>query len=126
MKALVVIALMVALVFAFGCATQQTAPEQAKKPEPVTGMAGDPVRGKALFEDPKLGGGTSGVSCASCHPKGKGLQGVMKKTEFRAMGKKYTSIEAINNYFIETAQHGKALDPKSKDMQDLVAYLRTL
>jgi cytochrome c peroxidase len=36
--------------------------------------AGNVEKGKALFNDAKLGGGTSGVSCNSCHPDGKGLE----------------------------------------------------
>src|SRR5574341_671334 len=33
-------------------------------------------RGKTLFNDPKLGNGTAGKSCNTCHPGGKGLEGV--------------------------------------------------
>ncbi|TAN43959.1 MAG: hypothetical protein EPN22_08700 [Nitrospirae bacterium] len=37
--------------------------------------AGDAVKGKALYNDAKFGGGTSGKSCNSCHPDGKRLEG---------------------------------------------------
>ncbi|MGO9613488.1 MAG: hypothetical protein ACLPX5_10685 [Dissulfurispiraceae bacterium] len=45
--------------------------------------AGDVEKGKALFNDPKLGGGTSGKSCNTCHPVGKGLEGVGEKNTGR-------------------------------------------
>ncbi len=32
---------------------------------------GNAEKGKALFNDPRLGGGKAGVSCNSCHPDGK-------------------------------------------------------
>ncbi len=41
--------------------------------------AADVAKGKALFNDPKLGGATSGKSCNSCHPDGKGLMGGKKE-----------------------------------------------
>ncbi len=53
----------------------------------VTGLAvsvafaiGNAEKGKQLFNDPKLSGATSGMSCNSCHPNGKGLLDVAKKT----------------------------------------------
>jgi cytochrome c len=86
----------------------------------------DIEKGKKLFDDVTLGGGTSGKSCNSCHPNGKGLEGIGSKTEFRAMGKTYKSLEDVTNYFIETAQKGKALAPCSDEMKALVAYLKSL
>jgi len=114
---------MVAIVLAFASACV-AANQQAVKDQP--GKAGDVERGKKLFSDQKLGGGTSGKSCASCHKDGKGLEKVTEKKEFKAMGKTYKSIEEVINYFIETALHGKALDPDSDEMRDLIAYLRSL
>ena len=43
--------------------------------------AGDMEKGKALFNDPKFGGGTAGVSCNSCHPDGKGLEKAADKKD---------------------------------------------
>ena len=43
-------------------------------------------RGKALFNDTKLGGGTSGKSCGTCHPDGKGLEGIGSKKEWKTPG----------------------------------------
>jgi len=89
-------------------------------------LAGDATKGKALFNDPALGGGTAGKSCGSCHPNGKGLENIAGKNKFRFAGKTYTSFEDIINACIEKANKGTPLDPKSNDMKDLIAYLKSL
>jgi cytochrome c553 len=78
--------------------------------------AGDMEKGKALFNDPKFGGGTAGVSCNSCHPDGKGLEkaGDMK------------GLEKQVNACIKNALKGRGIDPKSADMADIIAYLKSL
>jgi cytochrome c553 len=78
--------------------------------------AGNAEKGKALFKDPKFGGGTAGVSCNSCHPDGKGLEkaGDMK------------GLEKQVNACIQNALKGKGIDPKSAAMKDIVAYLKSL
>lgn len=78
--------------------------------------AGDVVKGKALFNDTKLGGNTSGNSCSSCHPEGKGLEKAADRKD----------LEAFVNSCIENALKGKAIDPKSQEMKNLVAYLKSL
>jgi mono/diheme cytochrome c family protein len=78
--------------------------------------AGDVGKGKALFNDPKLGGGTAGVSCNSCHPDGKGLE--------RAADMK--GLEKQVNACIKNALKGKGVDLKSAEMADIVAYLKSL
>lgn len=83
-------------------------------------------RGKTLFNDPKLGGGTSGKACATCHPDGSGLEGVAEKMEWKNPGGAFTSLEEAVNVCIEMALKGKALDVKSDQMKDLVAYLKSL
>lgn len=88
--------------------------------------AGDAKRGKDLFNDTKLAGATTGKSCNSCHPGGKGLENAGDKKEWMMMGKKFKSLEAVINWDIENALHGKALDPKSDNMADLVAYIKSL
>jgi len=77
---------------------------------------GNVERGKALFNDPKLGGASAGISCNSCHPNGKGLE--------EAADNK--NLEALINSCIENANKGKAIDPKSEDMANLVAYIKSL
>jgi cytochrome c553 len=92
----------------------------------VAFAAGDAEKGKTLFDDPKLAGGTTGKSCSSCHPGGKGLDNVADKKTFVIMGKKKESLEATVNYFIETTMKGKALDPNSEEMANLIAYMKSL
>ncbi|MCL5061651.1 MAG: hypothetical protein M1443_00380 [Nitrospirae bacterium] len=83
-------------------------------------------RGKTLFNDTKFGGGTAGKSCNSCHPGGKGLEKAGEKKEFNIMGKKQKSLEEAVNFCIEMAIKGKAIDPKSDQMKDIVAYIKSL
>jgi mono/diheme cytochrome c family protein len=83
-------------------------------------------RGKTLFNDPKLGGGTSGKSCATCHPDGKGLEGVGSKTMWKNPGGEFKSLEEAVNVCITMANKGTALDVNSEQMKDLVAYLKSL
>ncbi len=78
--------------------------------------AGNVEKGKALFNDPKLGGGTSGRSCNSCHSDGKGLE---KAGEIKGLEKQI-------NACIKGPLKGKGIDPKSADMGDLIAYLKSL
>jgi cytochrome c peroxidase len=78
--------------------------------------AGDAARGKILFNDPKLAGGTAGVSCNTCHPNGKGLE---------KAGDRKDLAEFINRCLVN-ANKGKPLDPKSADMADLIAYMKSL
>jgi cytochrome c len=83
-------------------------------------------RGKTLFNDARFGGGTSGKSCNSCHPDGKGVENSADKKEFGIMGKKQVGLEAAVNFCIENALKGKAIDPKSDQMKDIVAYIKSL
>jgi cytochrome c len=123
-RAFVTFLSLLCVIFVF-TACQTAAEKPAGQADHAAG-GGLVAKGKTLFEDAKLGGGTSGKSCASCHPGGKGLEGIAEKTEYRAMGRTYTSLESITNYFIVTAQLGKGLDPQSEEMQALVAYMKSL
>lgn len=87
--------------------------------------AGDMAKGKVLFNDPKLAGGTAGKSCNSCHPDGKGLENAGMKKEFNLAGKKQTGLKEAINTCIEGALKGKALDKKSPEMKDLAAYIKS-
>src|SRR4030042_6986909 len=88
--------------------------------------AGDVEKGKALFNDLKFADGTAGKACNSCHPDGKGLEKAAEKKEFSIMGKKQTGIEEAVNFCIVNALKGKAIDPKSEQMKDMVAYIKSL
>lgn len=83
-------------------------------------------RGKALFNDPKLGGGTAGRSCNTCHPGGKGLFGVADKREWKNPGGIFKSLAETVNTCIVMALKGKALDVNSEQMKDLISYLKSL
>ena len=81
-------------------------------------------RGKTLFNDPKAFGGKT--PCSSCHPDGKGLEMAAAKAEWTTpVGKTKTLEEAIN-LCIVNANKGKALDVKSEQMKDMVAYIKSL
>ena len=83
-------------------------------------------RGKALFNDTKLGGGTSGKSCGTCHPDGKGLEGIGSKKEWKTPGGEFKSLEDAVNICVTMALKGTALDVKSEQMKDLVSYLKSI
>lgn len=87
---------------------------------------GDAKKGKLLFNNPSLAGGTIGNSCASCHPDGKGLEEATDKKAFNLAGRNQNSIEEAINVCITNALKGQAIDPESKEMKDLVAYIKSL
>ena len=89
-------------------------------------MGGEAERGKALFNDPKAFGGS--ISCSSCHPDGRGLEksGMMGKTEWKTPVGTYKSLEEAINVCITGANKGKAIDVKSQEMKDMVAYIHSL
>jgi cytochrome c len=87
--------------------------------------AGDVTKGKALFNDSELAGGTAGKSCNSCHPDGKGLENAGMKKQFNLGGKKQTGLKEAINTCIENALKGKALDKESQEMKDLAAYIKS-
>ncbi len=81
-------------------------------------VAGNVDKGKALFEDPKLGGGTAGVSCSSCHPDGKGLE--------KAADRKDKDLEKMVNSCIKNALKGNGINTNSAEMADIISYLKSL
>ena len=83
-------------------------------------------RGKAMFNDTKLGGGTEGRSCNTCHPNGKGLLGLGDKKMWKTPGGEFKTLEEAVNICITMALKGKALDVKSEQMKDIVSYLKSL
>ena len=89
--------------------------------------AADVEKGKKLFEDPTLGGGTTGKSCATCHEDGVGLgKDLFERDHYMIMGQDKKTIEDVVNICIKVPLGGTPIDPKGSDMQDLVAYMRTL
>lgn len=86
--------------------------------------AGDVTKGKALFTDKKFAGGSK--ACNDCHANGKGVEKAADKKEFKLMGKTAKSLEEVVNICIEGGNKGKAIDVKSAQMQDMVAYIKSL
>jgi len=86
--------------------------------------AGDAAKGKSLFNDAKFAGGSK--ACNECHANGKGVEKAGDKKEFKLMGKAQKSLEEAVNVCIVGANKGKAIDVASQQMQDLVAYVKSL
>jgi cytochrome c peroxidase len=78
------------------------------------GESASAEKGKALFNDPKLG--TTGKSCNTCHPDGKNIQKAATRRD----------LDRIVNACITNSIKGKALDPQSVEMQSLILYIRSL
>ncbi|MCL7489515.1 MAG: hypothetical protein M8357_15215 [Desulfobulbaceae bacterium] len=89
--------------------------------------AADADKGKALFESPTLGGGTTGKSCQTCHDGGKGLGGdLFDREKLTIMGMEKNNVEEMVNVCIEKPLGGTAIDPQGEEMQDLIAYMKAL
>ncbi len=81
--------------------------------------------GKAHFNDPEFAGGTSGKSCASCHPDGEGMDKAAAKKEWKDEEGNVMTLEDVINQCITTALEGESLDKKSKEMKDIVSYIKS-
>lgn len=89
--------------------------------------AGNVDKGKALFESPALGGGTTGKSCQSCHKEGKNLgSDLFERKKLTIMGTAKENVAGIVNVCIEKPLGGTAIDPNGEEMQDLLAYMQSL
>jgi len=95
---------------------------------PIAFADGDVKRGKALFIDPKLSGSSFGVSCNTCHPKGKGLgkSGASEKKKSKSCASEQKSLEEKINTCILMANKGQPIDLKSQEMKDLIAYIESV
>lgn len=81
-------------------------------------------RGKALFNDPSFAGGKK--ACNDCHLEGRNLVGVANKSRFTVMGNNLATLEDVVNFCIKNASHGKPIKKGSRDMKDMIEYLRSL
>lgn len=88
--------------------------------------SGDVKKGKALFNDPKLGGGKTGKSCNSCHPDGKGLETFIEENENESTGIKSKTPEEAVNMCIKSPMKGAGMDLKGEDMVNVITYLKSL
>ncbi|ADH85383.1 c-type cytochrome [Desulfurivibrio alkaliphilus] len=93
-------------------------------PATLMGQTAAEERGQALFNDPKAFGGQ--VSCNSCHPGGQGLERSGTKTRFRIMGERQNSLAEAINFCIINANKGEAIAEDSREMQDMIAYIKSL
>lgn len=72
-------------------------------------------RGRQLFTSKELG--TSGMSCASCHPDGKGLKGIETAGD--------EQLTDTVNTCIAGPLKGIQLRQESSDMKSLLLYLKS-
>jgi cytochrome c553 len=86
--------------------------------------AGNAAKGKALFNNPTFAHGVR--ACSHCHPDGRGLENAADRKVFHISGQTQRSLEEAVNFCIVNATGGKAIDPKSAEMQDIGAYIRSL
>ncbi|MCG6551442.1 MAG: hypothetical protein L7F77_03875 [Candidatus Magnetominusculus sp. LBB02] len=75
--------------------------------------------GKKLFNDKTLAGSSSGKSCNTCHPSGKGID----SAKFAA---KDSGLEDIINKCIEGPLKAKALPKDSQELKDIAEYIKSL
>ncbi len=76
-------------------------------------------KGKALFNDSKLGGSTNEESCNSCHPAGKGLEKACGKKSF--MEGKVHSLDQMVNTCTKMSLKGSPLS--DQEIKDVAAYI---
>ncbi len=89
--------------------------------------AADLEHGHQLYTDPTLGGGSTGKTCQTCHESGRDLQpNLVHRRHFDVMGLTMTSAAEVVNFCIEVTLRGEGIDPQSKKMIDLLAYLEYL
>ena len=86
----------------------------------LAGEKGNADKGKALFNDAKFAGGKK--ACGECHPNGKGLEKAADKKEFKTQD----SLERQVNACIVGANKGNVIEPKSAEMADIIAYIKSL
>jgi cytochrome c len=89
-------------------------------------FAQDTANGRKLFNDPKLGGGTEGKSCNSCHADGADLKKAASRKKFMLFESSYNSLEDVVNACIVNTMRGKALPADSVEMKDITAFIRSL
>lgn len=82
---------------------------------PFVASAGEKsVSGEKLFQNASLG--TTGKSCSSCHPQGKGLTQVGDYDD--------AILQEFVNFCIRDAMKGKMLPEGSEELRVLALYLR--
>ena len=71
--------------------------------------------------------GSNGKTCLTCHEKGLDLDvNLMDKRNFEVMGVKVKDPADAVNFCIEVALRGEGIDPQSKEMANMLAWLAIL
>ncbi len=92
---------------------------------PAQGKA-DVKNGRALFRDDALGDSENDKSCRSCHKRENELAGSADKNYDSLFGYITRDIEDVINLCIILPLKGKPYVKSSKEMVDLIAYLRSI
>jgi thiosulfate dehydrogenase len=136
MRKALALTLVMAMAFAVVTAFAQDEKAEKKERDPEMEFKFAVKRGKALFNDPKLG--TNSVSCNSCHRDGgtiDAIMGEMKVKAFDALNTQYPkyvsmggqidkvmTLDQMVNFCIVNPMGGKALAWDDQRLADLVAY----
>ena len=142
MKARIALAVLAALVVPVALHAQMKMQMLTEK-EQVTALQKAIANGKKHFNDPKLGGATTGASCNSCHPGGGTSGGSVTVMGMRMaipdvrssaatfpkwkMGaQRVITLGEMNNGCIEMFMKGKALRLDDPKYAELAAYETSL
>ena len=84
-------------------------------------------KGEKLFNDPTLGDGMTGKTCATCHENGAGISvNFDKKSKYSLMGLDIDTLPEVINNCIEITLRGEGIDPKGSEMDFLISYIKAL
>lgn len=86
---------------------------------------GNAARGEVLFNKPLVLGPVP-ISCATCHPDGRGVEKSYGKEEYSIFGYKAKKLEAVVDFLIVNVLQGKGIKYNSQEMADLKAYMKSL
>ena len=81
-------------------------------------------QGKKHFNNVSFAGGKN--SCNTCHFNGSGLENAGQKTKFTIMGGEQNSLAEVINVCIINANRGQAIPVDSKEMQEIISYIKSL
>ena len=87
---------------------------------------GSAENGMILFNNPKLSGSMNDKSCNSCHPGGQGLAGITEDPQWASAANADDKLATVINQCITKALGGNDLSRDSEEMQDMIAYIKSL
>ncbi len=137
MKKVLVLSIIVLVCFLCMLAYTQKEGEEVAKVDPKAELQKSVERGKALFNDAKLG--TSGMTCNSCHAKGGTVDSKMGEMSMKAfdalnakypkyfgMAKRVMTLDQVINWCIKTPLKGEPLSWDDQKLTDLTAYVASV